>query len=160
MHRNKGAGRLCTLKQRPCKKKGSGSLFPVKRIRNRAKRRVLVVSSQLSEAGLMAAIITVFEFPASAFLSRNVSLEFLKGAAAAFFLPPASAAITIANVDKLLLMAAPSFRVAPPAPVFLARSEPAKSTMLISDRDFTPFPWSCLNTTVKIQWEREDTAFI
>merc|ERR550514_629715 len=95
-----------------------------------AKRSVLTVSSKLSAAGEIAAIITVFELPLRELSKRWVSFEFRNGTKSFPFAfegweeASASLWITRARLVKLWLIIAPSFSLSPLAWVLLCRSDP------------------------------------
>ena len=88
------------------------------------------------EAGEIAQTMIVLEFPPKAFYKIRVKLESRYGTTDFLSFPIALSANTLIHVPKtvrLLLMAQPSFNLAPSAPVYPAFSEPAKSTRLITE---------------------------
>jgi hypothetical protein len=98
-------------------------------------------SSKLMEAGDIAQIIIVFEFPPNAFYKILVRAESLYGTTVIFSFPHALSArilIHVPNTVKLLLIAQPSFNLYPSAPVYPAFSDPARSTKLITE-NFSTF---------------------
>jgi hypothetical protein len=80
-------------------------------------------------------------------------------------LAAASAAITLPNVVKLLLINAPSFNLFPVAPVAFALSDPARSTSEIRDT-FSPARFvvgssrRCVRRRVKTACERDEVSFM
>mmetsp|Transcript_25922 Transcript_25922/g.72326 ORF Transcript_25922/g.72326 Transcript_25922/m.72326 type:complete len:206 (-) Transcript_25922:586-1203(-) len=118
------------------------------------------VSSKSIALGDMAAIITVLEFPQRASLRTWVSFESRKGGLL-FLLPAfASSDMTLAKVERALLMAAPSFKRSPSALVRLARSEPARSTRCVCDVFVVPSGSTKPVLKVKTQWLLLLDAFI
>mmetsp|Transcript_84439 Transcript_84439/g.149383 ORF Transcript_84439/g.149383 Transcript_84439/m.149383 type:complete len:226 (+) Transcript_84439:1043-1720(+) len=91
-----------------------------------AKSRVLTVSWLCSSSWLAHASRTVLQFPPIASLSKSVSLLSRKGICG---FRVASALTTLPSASKLLLIAVASLNLRPSAPLFLTRSEPARSTM-------------------------------
>ena len=85
-------------------------------------------SSRFRDAGEIAAIIAVLELPPSAELSMRVSLESRYGMCCVPFLPSLSLLMTAPSARSDLLIAFPSLRRDPVAPVFFWRSDPARST--------------------------------
>mmetsp|Transcript_7404 Transcript_7404/g.19762 ORF Transcript_7404/g.19762 Transcript_7404/m.19762 type:complete len:213 (-) Transcript_7404:177-815(-) len=110
------------------------------------------VSSKSTALGDMAAIITVLEFPHKDSLRTWVSFESRKGGLPLFLPLLASSEMTLAKVERALLIAAPSFRRSPSALVRLTRSEPAKSTKCVCDIFVVPSGSTKLVLKVKIQW--------
>mmetsp|Transcript_104522 Transcript_104522/g.294532 ORF Transcript_104522/g.294532 Transcript_104522/m.294532 type:complete len:228 (-) Transcript_104522:758-1441(-) len=104
-----------------------------------ANRSVLRLSSYSVWAGETFASMVVTELPLSASMSRCVSLLCLKGTCTPFFRgPAASFEMTCPSTDRLLLMHEPSRMRWPCAPVFFARSLPARSHILMPE--FLIFP--------------------
>ena len=87
-------------------------------------------------AGDTAQIMMVLELPPSAFYRILVRLESRYGTTEPFAFPEAYSAKTLIQFPRtvrLLLIAHPSLRRCPSAPVYPAFSDPAKSTRLITD---------------------------
>jgi len=107
-------------------------------------------------AGETAHTMIVLELPPRAFYKIRVKLESRYGTTSFLPLPMALSAKTLIHVPKtvrLLLIAQPSFNLAPSAPVCPAFSEPAKSTRLITENFsvFLPSSWRIyLNSIVII----------
>ena len=120
----------------------------------------------MMSAGESAATMMVFELPPSADCRICVSFESRYGTKT--FLPglfdwSASALITLPRDESDLLIAAPSLRRSPVAPVDSARSEPARSTRFMSDRSSLTRPSSvmiCLMEMVMMVCARDEVAFI
>lgn len=117
-------------------------------------------------AGESAATMIVFELPPSADWRICVSFESRYGMKI-FFLGllawSASAEMTLPSDESDLLMAAPSLRRSPVAPVDSARSEPARSTRFMSDLISFLRPSSLISwhtVMVMIVCAREEVAFI
>ena len=90
--------------------------------------RVFNVSSNELSAGEQHAIILVLELPPKESYKILVSLLSRYGICIAFLVSSVKAEITLPSAKRDLLIMIPSFIVAPVAPVFFARSDPAKST--------------------------------
>lgn len=84
-----------------------------------------------------------------------------------FFSIVDNAEMTLPSSNRPRLMLMPSFNTAPVAPVFLARSDPAKSTkknlaVMVPSYCYLPFPIKmlCLIVMVKMACERELASFM
>ena len=117
-------------------------------------------------AGDSAATMMVFELPPSADCRICVSLESRYGTKT-FFLGllacSARAEMTLPRDESDLLIAAPSLRRSPVAPVDSARSEPARSTRFMSDATSFVRPSSeisCLTVIAIMVCARDEVAFI
>ena len=117
-------------------------------------------------AGESAQHMIVFELPPRAFWRSCVSFELRNGMNTFFFglfACSASAVITLPKADSDWLIAAPSLRRSPVAPVDSARSEPARSMRLRSEPSSFFRPSSvtvCTTRIVTTVCARLDVAFI
>lgn len=99
---------------------------------------------------------TVLALPPSEFCSSIVSTESLYGTRICFLALAgsplwASAEMTLPSDVSDRLIAAPSLSLSPVAPVESARSEPAKSTRLMSDERSVALP-AARSTVVTVSW--------
>mmetsp|Transcript_28660 Transcript_28660/g.95229 ORF Transcript_28660/g.95229 Transcript_28660/m.95229 type:complete len:226 (-) Transcript_28660:526-1203(-) len=137
-----------------------------------AKRHVEMDSSVWSEAGCIAATITVLQLPPSESRSTDVSMLLRYGTCVSLppprpALPALALSLSCRRVmtssrkwsERLMWSASP--RVVPLAPVLATRSEPARSTSCSFERRTVGAPTGRASTcTVKTQCERDDAAFI
>eukprot|EP00760_Papus_ankaliazontas_P003277 PhM_4_TR11528/c0_g1_i1/m.92882 len=125
-----------------------------------AKRSVEMVSLTLRSEGPQLANMTVLLLPPRESLSSFVSGDERYGTC---FAPFTMVSMTVASDDRLRLMLHPSLSVSPAAPVFVWRSDPARSTMLILDDITTGAVASCSKSycstvMTKRECEREDDS--
>mmetsp|Transcript_3843 Transcript_3843/g.11156 ORF Transcript_3843/g.11156 Transcript_3843/m.11156 type:complete len:296 (+) Transcript_3843:2102-2989(+) len=139
------------------------------RIARDANSKVLMVSAAFSAAGLAQTSNEVLQLPPMQPSRILVSLESRRGTCAFF---AANALTTFPSESKLLLMFVASLNCCPSAPLFLTRSEPAKSTIQSLDLTHSIFCAPAVDAVTltarsrlvnriwKTAWLRLDALFI
>mmetsp|Transcript_36192 Transcript_36192/g.91411 ORF Transcript_36192/g.91411 Transcript_36192/m.91411 type:complete len:201 (-) Transcript_36192:112-714(-) len=128
---------------------------------------VLSVCSWLTSAGDTHASMSVSAVPPSESCSTRVSLELRYGTCLRLA-PSVSALITLPSSSSPRLMATPSLKRAPSAPVSFCRSLPARSTRFMRDlrkcssggMPLAPGRARCSMVSVTMACDRDDCSFI